>query len=243
MHSELLLRPVGPRASTPRTGAPATWPSGSVCPSSPCRVSGVPSICSAGEGSGFRARAGESAARRPTTARTDALVGATAPPGNRETRLGPIMCRVVHVARVSCCTDFGKTPETVRKTRPRLLPVEIGRTAWRWTQAGANWSRCLPPSIYSINPSFGRAARFAGKVGRSGASAFWTRASNGSASSWRSASWREGAWKGPATRRSRNPRPPCPYSRENEPPKSPEAHACPGRVGMTQPEPGNCGSR
>ena len=53
----------------------------------------------------------------------------------------------------------------------------------------------------------------------------------------------EGAWKGPATRRSRNPRPPCPYSRENEPPKSPKAHACPGRVGMTQPEPGNCGSR
>ena len=35
------------------------------------------------------------------------------------------------VVRVSCCTDSGKTPETVRKTCPRLLPVEVGQTAWR----------------------------------------------------------------------------------------------------------------
>ena len=35
------------------------------------------------------------------------------------------MRRVPHVAGVSCCTVLGKTPETGRKTRPRLLPVEI----------------------------------------------------------------------------------------------------------------------
>ena len=36
----------------------------------------------------------------------------------------------------------GKAPEAVRKTRPRLLPVEIGQTAWRWGESGANRSPC-----------------------------------------------------------------------------------------------------
>ena len=56
------------------------------------------------------------------------------------------------VVRVSCCTDSGKTPETVRKTCPRLLPVEVGPTAWRWTQAGANRSRPLDGAIAPRRP-------------------------------------------------------------------------------------------
>ena len=35
----------------------------------------------------------------------------------------------------------------------------------------------------------------------------------------------------------------APTQGRTNPPKSPKAHACPGLVGMTQPEPGNCGSR
>ena len=46
-------------------------------------------------------------------------------------RPGPEMRRVPHVPRVSGCTDSGKTPESCAETRPRLVPVEIGRPAWR----------------------------------------------------------------------------------------------------------------
>ena len=35
---------------------------------------------------------------------------------------------------------FGKPPETRGKPRPRLLPVEISQTAWRWGESGANRS-------------------------------------------------------------------------------------------------------
>ena len=56
------------------------------------------------------------------------------------------------VVRVSCCTDSGKTPETVRKTCPRLLPVEIGPTAWRWGESGANRSRPLDAAIAPRRP-------------------------------------------------------------------------------------------
>ena len=85
-------------------------------------------------------------------------VGANAPPGNRETRPGPIMWRDAHVPRVSRCAYSGKTPETARKTCPRLLPVEIGPTAWRWTQAGANRSRRFDEG-YSPSLARGRPPR------------------------------------------------------------------------------------
>ena len=57
---------------------------------------------------------------------------------------------------VSRCAYSGKTPETVRKTRPRLLPVEIGQPAWRWTQAGANRSRRFDEGY---SPSLARGRR------------------------------------------------------------------------------------
>ena len=45
-------------------------------------------------------------------------------------RLAPL------VARVSRCTLLGKAPGTTGKPALVLVPVEIGQTTWRWTQAG-----------------------------------------------------------------------------------------------------------
>ena len=73
-------------------------------------------------------------------------------------------CGAFRTSRASRVAPTPAKPlETVRKTRPRLVPVEVGRTAWRWTRSGANRSRCLPPSICGYYPSFGRATSSQGK--------------------------------------------------------------------------------
>ena len=80
---------------------------------------------------------GVSAARRPTTTRIGPLVGATAPPGNRDPRPGPIMRRVPHVPRVSGCTRLwqnpgnrAENPPSSRPCRgwPACLAVDAGRS-------------------------------------------------------------------------------------------------------------------
>ena len=73
-------------------------------------------------------------------------------PPEIERRDRDIMWRDAHVPRVSRCAYSGKTPETVRKTRPRLLPVEIGQPAWRWGESGANRSRPLDAAIAPRRP-------------------------------------------------------------------------------------------
>ena len=154
------------------------------------------------------------------------------------------MWRDAHVSRVSRCAYSGKPPGNYGANPPSFSSLSrLARLlggGGRPERTGLAACRHL---FVAITPHSAAPHRFAGKVGRSGASAFWTRASNGSASPWRSASWREGAWKGPATigppilvRR-------APTQGRTNPRKSSKAHACPGRVGITQPEPGNCGSR
>ena len=62
-------------------------------------------------------------------------------------------CGVFRTSRASRVAPTpAKPPKAVRKTRPRLVPVEIGRTAWRWTQAGANRSRPLDAAIAPRRP-------------------------------------------------------------------------------------------
>ena len=62
---------------------------------------------------------------------------------DRERQYGSF--RASRASRVA--PDSGKAPETWEKTRPRLLPVEIGQSAWRWGESGANRSRPLDAAI------------------------------------------------------------------------------------------------
>ena len=80
---------------------------------------------------------------RPRANRSGDRPDANAPPGNRETRPGAIMRLFPRLPGVSW---------TREKTCPRLLPVEIGWTGWRWTQAGANRSRPLDAAIAPRRP-------------------------------------------------------------------------------------------
>ena len=73
---------------------------------------------------------------------------------DRERQCGSF--RASRASRVA--PDPGKAPETREKTYPRLVPVEVGQTAWRWTQAGANRSRCFD-EWYSPSPARGRSTR------------------------------------------------------------------------------------
>ena len=67
---------------------------------------------------------------------------------DRERQCGSF--RASRASRVA--PDSGKAPETREKTRPRLLPVEIGWTAWRWGESGANRSRPLDAAIAPRRP-------------------------------------------------------------------------------------------
>ena len=67
---------------------------------------------------------------------------------DRERQCGSF--RASRASRVA--PDSGKAPETREKTCPRLLPVEIGQTAWRWGESGANRSRPLDAAIAPRRP-------------------------------------------------------------------------------------------
>ena len=58
-----------------------------------------------------------------------------------------------------------KLPETVRKTCPRSRLVEIGRTAWRWTQAGV---------LRAHQPRYAGFGETGHDVGRPKAGSGWT---------------------------------------------------------------------
>ena len=67
---------------------------------------------------------------------------------DRERQCGSF--RASRASRVA--PDSGKAPETREKTCPRLLSVEVGRTAWRWGESGANRSRPLDAAIAPRRP-------------------------------------------------------------------------------------------
>ena len=79
--------------------------------------------------------------RRGWTSRLPSPAAQTLPP-EIERRDRTRKCCSFRASRASrVAPDSGKAPETREKTRPRLLPVEIGQTAWRWGESGANRSR------------------------------------------------------------------------------------------------------
>ena len=90
--------------------------------------------------------------RRGWTSRLPSRAAQTLPP-EIERRDRTRKCCSFRASRASrVAPDSGKAPETREKTRPRLLPVEIGQPAWRWGESGANRSRPLDAAIAPRRP-------------------------------------------------------------------------------------------
>ena len=108
------------------------------------------SLCESSEGDGPKRPIGDHCSVNGTP--TGKPSAQTLPP-EIERRDRTRKCCSFRASRASrVAPDSGKAPETREKTRPRLLPVEIGQPAWRWGESGANRSRPLDAAIAPRRP-------------------------------------------------------------------------------------------